>query len=116
MGDLTLNETYDRATFAFETRDYRTAASLLEELVTAEPDNVSVRLLLARAYFHAARLRKAEDEVRQVIATAPGESYAYLLLGRVLQRQSRHDEAAGPLRLAAAMSGDPDVEALAQAR
>ena len=34
------------------------------------------------------------------------ESYAYLLLGRVLQRQSRHDEANGPLRLAAAMSGD----------
>ena len=106
MGEVNLTELYDRATFAFELRDYLAAAPLLEELVAAEPDNVAVRLLLARAYFHSAQLRKAEDAAREVIAKAPGESYAYLLLGRVLQRQSRHDEANGPLRLAAAMSGD----------
>jgi Tfp pilus assembly protein PilF len=106
MAEVNLTELYDRATFAFDARDYLTAAAQLEELVAAEPSNIGVRLLLARAYFHSARLRKAEDETREVIARAPGETYAYLLLGRVLQRQSRHDEAAGPLRIAAAMSGD----------
>jgi predicted Zn-dependent protease len=114
MTQTNRSELYDRATFAFDARDYYGAAPLLEELAAAEPDNVSVRLLLARAYFHSARLRRAEDEIREVIARSPGESYAYLLLGRVLQRQSRHDEAAGPLRLAAVMSGDPDVAALAR--
>lgn len=114
MSNPTLGELYDRATFAFDARDYLTAASLLEELVAVEPDNVSVRLLLARAYFHSARLERAETAVRDVLERAPGEYYAYLLLGRVLQRQRRHDEASGPLRLAAAMSGDPEVEAIAR--
>lgn len=112
MTATSLTDVYDRATFAFDARDYFGAAPLLEELVAAEPDNVTVRLLLARAYYHSARLRRAEDEIREVIARAPGESYAYLLLGRVLQRQSRHDEAAGPLRLAAAMNGDPEGESV----
>jgi predicted Zn-dependent protease len=106
MREVNLTELYDRATFAFDARDYFAAAPLLEELVAAEPDNVAVRILLARAYYHSARLRKAEDESREIIARAPGETYAYLLLGRVLQRQSRHNEATGPLRIAAAMSGD----------
>jgi predicted Zn-dependent protease len=106
MAEVNLTELYDRATFAFDARDYMIAAAHLEDLVAAEPSNVGVRLLLARAYYHSARLRKAEDEIREVIARAPGETYAYLLLGRVLQRQSRHDEATGPLRIAAAMGGD----------
>lgn len=108
MTETTYAGKYDQATFAFEARDYITAAPLLEELVTAEPDNIAVRLLLARTYFHAARLRRAEDELREIIARDPSETYAYLMLGRVLQRQSRHDEAVGPLRIAAAMSGEED--------
>jgi predicted Zn-dependent protease len=116
MTMTTLADRYDRATFAFEMRDYRTAAELLEELVLAEPDNIAVRLLLARAYFHSARLRPAEDELREVIARDPSETYAYLMLGRVLQRQSRHDEAAGPLRIAAAMNGDLDLDELLDRR
>ena len=114
MTETTHAGVYDRATFAFETRDYITAAPLLEELVAAEPDNVAVRLLLARTYFHAARLRRAEAELREVISRDPSETYAYLMLGRVLQRQSRHDEAAGPLRIAAAMSGGDAADLLSR--
>ena len=36
-------------------------------------------------------------------ADAPADGYAHLLLGRTLQRGSRHDEATPHLRLAAAM-------------
>ncbi|NUR92796.1 MAG: hypothetical protein HOY71_52735, partial [Nonomuraea sp.] len=45
-------------------------------------------------------------ELREVIERAPTEEYAHLLLGRTLQRASRHAEAEPYLRLHAAMSGD----------
>jgi predicted Zn-dependent protease len=50
------------------------------------------------------RLRPAEATLRELIGRAPGDAYAYLLLGRVLQRQGRHEEAKGPLRMAAMMN------------
>jgi len=87
----------------FDTRDYHAAATLLAELVTEVPDDLAVRLLLARAYYHSAQLERAETEVRAVLGADPANAYAHLLLGRTLQRLRRHPEAAGPLRLAAAM-------------
>jgi tetratricopeptide (TPR) repeat protein len=97
---------YRRAQVSFELRDYTTAADELESVLEEAPDNVAARLLLARAYYHSARLGPAERTLRDVLERAPGDAYAYLLLGRTLQRQGRHDEAAGPLRLAATMNPD----------
>ncbi len=97
---------YERAQASFELRDYMTAARELEVVLDAAPENLSARLLLARSYYHSARLGPAESALRDVVERAPGEAYAYLLLGRVLQRQGRHEEAAGPLRLAATMNPD----------
>ena len=68
------------------------------------PDNVGAWLLLARAYYHSAQLTRAEAAAREVIDRDPTEPYAYLLLGRTLERQSRRREAEAPLRMAAAMS------------
>ena len=59
-----------------------------------------LRLLLARAYFHSARLRRAEATLDRIIADAPTDAYAHLLLGRTLQRGGRHEESARPLALA----------------
>ncbi|WP_214404842.1 tetratricopeptide repeat protein [Pseudonocardia lacus] len=87
----------------FDTRDYQGAATLLAELSTEAPDDLAVRLLLARAYYHSAQLTRAETETRTVLAADPANAYAHLLLGRTLQRLSRHAEATGPIRLAAAM-------------
>ena len=87
----------------FDTRDYHAAATLLAALATEVPDDLAVRLLLARAYYHSAQLGRAEEETRALLAADPAHAYAHLLLGRTLQRLSRHAEATGPLRLAAAM-------------
>lgn len=92
-----------RATFLFDLRDYITAARELEALAADEPATAAVRLLLARAYYHSAQLGRAEQTLRDLLADAPSDGYAHLLLGRTLQRGSRHDEATPHLRLAAAM-------------
>lgn len=94
---------YDRATFAFETKDYGQAAELLEPLVQAEPANSAIALLLARSYYHAARLGKAEQLTRTILERWPSEAYAHLLLARTLQRAGRAEEGARHLKIAEAM-------------
>lgn len=105
---------YERFRWAegqFEDRDYRGAARTLEALladVERAPENVGhpvteVRLLLARAYFHSAQLRRAEEAARALLADDPTEAYAAQLLARTLQRASRLDEARQAMKLAAAL-------------
>jgi predicted Zn-dependent protease len=96
---------YDRAKMFFAAKDFVTAAKMLRDLVAEVPDDLALRLLLARAYFHSAQLGRAESELREVLSRDPVGDYAHLLLGRTLQRQSRHAEAATHLRLAEAMTG-----------
>ncbi|MEO8850433.1 MAG: tetratricopeptide repeat protein [Allobranchiibius sp.] len=83
--------------------DYSEAARILEKLL-ANSDvphgTTDARLLLARSYFHSAQLSKAEQQARAVLDAQPTEGYAALLLGRTLQRQSRHDEARNFLEMA----------------
>jgi Flp pilus assembly protein TadD len=111
-------ELYDRFSWArdlFAHRDYRTAARVLEALLadaeaaaSVNPDALphqftDARLLLARAYYHSAQLRRAEATARAVLAEDPTDAYAALLLARTLERGSRHDEAAAAMNLAAAL-------------
>ncbi|HEX6354709.1 MAG TPA: tetratricopeptide repeat protein [Actinophytocola sp.] len=97
---------YQMAEALFEFRDYAGAAKLLVEVVEEAPNLVAPRLLLARAYYHSAQLGRAEEQLREIITRDPVEPYAHLMLGRTLERQGRHDEAAPLLRLAAAFTGD----------
>nr|WP_202471778.1 tetratricopeptide repeat protein [Streptomyces sp. SID4921] len=90
----------------FEAKEYVTAARILGGLVQEAPEQVAPRLLLARAYYHSARLAKAEGELREILERSPVEDYARLMLGRTLERQGRHVEAATHLRMAQAMTGD----------
>lgn len=100
-----LIERYRRAQRYFEAKDYAEAARLLAAVADAEPGNLEVRLLLARATYHSAQLRRAERQLRAIVAQYPAESYAHLLLGRTLQRLNRDREATAHLRLAAALTG-----------
>ena len=107
---------YDRARMFFEVGDPAEAARILQPIAAAEPGNVAVRLLLARAYYHSAQLRRAEAEFRAVIDLDPAEDYARFALGRSLERQSRPGEALPHFRMAAAMRPDPDyLDALRRA-
>lgn len=94
---------YDRATFLFETKDYAGAAQLLQDLVEAEPDKQELRLLLARAYYHSAQLRHAEEQLKIIVDRWPSDAYAHLVLARTLQRAGRADEGKKHLLLAEAM-------------
>ncbi|WP_329460004.1 tetratricopeptide repeat protein [Streptomyces sp. NBC_01497] len=94
----------------FDSKEYMTAARILLGLVELEPEQVATRLLLARAYYHSARLGKAEEQLRAVVERDPVEAYAHLMLGRTLERQGRAAEAATHLRIAAAFDGDPFEE------
>nr|WP_202481548.1 tetratricopeptide repeat protein [Streptomyces sp. SID5594] len=90
----------------FEAKEYLTAARILGGLVEEAPEQVAPRLLLARSFYHSARLGRAEEELRAVLELDPVESYARLMLGRTLERQGRQTEAATQLRMAAAFEGD----------
>ncbi|MCE7004339.1 tetratricopeptide repeat protein [Kibdelosporangium philippinense] len=103
----TIAERWERAEMLFADRDYAKAAAVLADVVAEVPEQVAPRLLLARAYYHSAQLRRAEEQLRAVVERDPVEHYAHLMLGRTLQRQGRHEEATPWLRLAAALSGEP---------
>ncbi|MEJ8281219.1 tetratricopeptide repeat protein [Pseudonocardia spirodelae] len=96
-------ERWERARYLFDAGDPAGAATVLAALVAEQPDAGAVRLLLARAYYHSAQLGRAETALRELLDREPADGYAHLLLGRTLQRRSRHDEAAPHLRIAAAM-------------
>lgn len=104
--DLDDHARYDRATFAFETKDYRSAATLVEPLVRDNPGNAEVALLLARSYYHSARLGPAEELLRRMLERWPGDAYTHLMLARTLQRAGRAEEGAPHLKLAEAMGLD----------
>ncbi|WP_354643673.1 tetratricopeptide repeat protein [Kitasatospora camelliae] len=99
----TTADRWERASLHFEKKAYADAARILAEVVAEVPEQVAPRLLLARAYYHSAQLRRAEEELRAVIALDPVEEYAHLMLGRTLERQGRAGEAARWLRTAAAL-------------
>lgn len=100
---------YRRATLFFESGDPTGAARLLEPIVEAEPENTSVRQLLARAYFQTAQLGRAEEQLRALVDRDPTDHYAHHVLGRTLERMNRPADALRHLRIAAAMhSGNED--------
>lgn len=106
QGEPGAAEAWERAQLLFDAKDYPAAAGLLAGVVEEHPRQTGPRLLLARAYYHSAQLRRAEEQLRVIVEQDPVDHYAHLLLGRTLERQSRHEEAAPWLRLAAAFSGD----------
>jgi predicted Zn-dependent protease len=98
-----LYENYERAVRSFDAGDPLGAARLLTPVMAAEPDNSSVRLLLARAYYHSAQLRRAEEQLRWLVDRDPADHYAHFVLGRTLERLGRPGQALPHLRMAVAM-------------
>ncbi|MGA5098727.1 tetratricopeptide repeat protein [Streptomyces lavendulocolor] len=102
-------ERWERARLFFDAKDYTAAARVLGGLVEEVPEQTGPRLLLARAYYHSAQLRRAEAELRFIVEHDPVEHYARMMLGRTLERQGRTEEARPHVRIASALAGDfPD--------
>jgi predicted Zn-dependent protease len=99
---------YRRAIMFFEAGDPCGAVRLLEPIVEAEPGNSSVRQLLARAYFQAAQLGRAEEQLRALVDRDPSDHYAHHVLGRTLERLNRPSDALRHLRIAVAMRAEND--------
>ncbi len=85
------------------------AARYLVEAAEHAPRDRTVLTELALAHFQSAALGKAEGVLTALVDLDPSDGYARLLLGRTLSRQSRHAEALPQLRLAAAITRDPEV-------
>lgn len=100
---------FDRYAYArrmFDERRYVQAARELEELIAAAEDGHGLGeapLLLARAYYHSARLDRAADAATALLDADPTDGYAALLLARTLERQGRPGEATPWLRRAEAL-------------
>ncbi|KAA2263801.1 tetratricopeptide repeat protein [Solihabitans fulvus] len=94
-----------------ESGDPSTAARYLAEAAKAEPTDRGVLTELALAHFQSAALGPAERVLRTLVDLDPSDGYVRLLLGRTLARQSRHADALPQLKMAAAITGDPDVAA-----
>ncbi|MBS2965735.1 tetratricopeptide repeat protein [Actinocrinis puniceicyclus] len=101
-------ERWERAGLMFAEKRYSDAAAELDTLVREFPDHTGARLLLARACYHSAQLRRAEEHLRAVIERDPVEPYAHLMLGRTLERQGRGADAAPWLRMAGALAGEAE--------
>lgn len=86
------------------------ALEVLEPALVEDPQNTGLRVLRAWAYLIRVRLVHAEAELRDLVEENPDDDWIRFALGRALERQSRYDEALGHLRLAAAMSADPEHE------
>lgn len=86
------------------------ALLVIEPALAEDPFNTGLRTLRAWAYFVKVQLGRAEAELRTLAEETPDDVWVRFTLGRTLERQSRYDDALPHLRLAAAMSGDPEHE------
>ncbi|MFL6061277.1 MAG: tetratricopeptide repeat protein [Marmoricola sp.] len=86
------------------------ALEVLEPALAQDPTNTGLRMLRAWAYLIRVQLGPAEAELRSLVEERPDDDWVRFALGRALERQSRYAEALPHLRLAAAMSGDPEHE------
>lgn len=88
------------------------ALRLLDPLASELRTHAGGLLLLGRAYYHSAQLSRAQDALERAVEMAPTDAYARVLLGRTLQRRSRHEEARVHFRVAAAMDPRPEFREL----
>jgi len=103
MTQLDLHAEFQRADFNLAMSRPAEAARILERVVEAEPANQAALELLARAYFGAAQLGRAEDVLVRLVGLAPANGWARRALARTLERQSRSDDAAVHHRVADAL-------------
>ncbi len=84
------------------------ALTVLQPLLSDEPDSRSVLEMAGRAYFRTAQLDRAERAFTRLVEFDPTDAYARFVLGRVYERRSRLDEARAHMRVAVALDPRPE--------
>lgn len=105
---MTLFDRYRSAEAYLEQGAPLTALETLEPMVDELRDVAAGQLLLGRAYFASAQLRRAQQAFERVVALDPTDDYAQFALGRTFERQGFVDRALTQYRLAAAMDARPE--------
>ena len=101
--EIDLHSEYLRADLFLAMGQPSEAARLLEPVVAAEPGHQAALELLARSYFGAAQLERAEGALTQLVELTPANGWARRALARTLERQSRAAEAVVHHRVADAL-------------
>ena len=86
---------------------------MLEAFVAEKPDDAFSRYGLALEYLNSADAASAETQFRELIQRNPGYVPGYQMLGQLLAKQSRSDEARSILNqgiAAAAKSGNAHAQ------
>lgn len=91
-------------------RAAREALDVVEPALEQDPSSYGLRSLRAWAFLIRVQLERAEAELTDLVEENPADVWVRHALGRALERQSRLRDALPHLRLAAAMSGDPEHE------
>jgi tetratricopeptide (TPR) repeat protein len=73
--------------------DPQSAIAPLESALQLKPDVMQVRTLLADAYLAVGRSEDAASLIREQIKKTPQDSQSYLILGVILKKQKKNDEA-----------------------
>lgn len=107
-GQRDLGSAYRVAYDLLSRRAAAEALEVIEPALEAEPDNTGLRVLRAWAFLVRVQLGRAESELTRLAEERPDDVWVRFALGRSLERQSKYAEALPHLRLAAAMSGDPE--------
>jgi tetratricopeptide (TPR) repeat protein len=106
---------YQTAYDLLERRFPKEALEVIEPAIVAarehQQNTYALRQLRAWAFMMRAQLGPAEAELGALVELDPSDVWSRHALGRVLERQSRYDEALGHLKLAAVMSDDYDHQA-----
>ena len=109
-GQRDLGSSYRVAYDLLSRRAAGEALEIIEPGLDADPDNTGLRILRAWAYLIRVQLERAEAELTRLVEERPDDDWVRFAIVRSLERQSRFAEALPHLRLAAAMSGDPEHE------
>ena len=102
-------ELFQNGSALLDGHDYHAAAVPLQRAAELEPDMMSVREALGRAYLGSQRYREGAREFTAVVDHEPTNDFAHFCLGRCLQSLGEHRRARPPLTMAVTLRPDrPD--------
>lgn len=93
-------------------RDFPTALEDLQRVLTADPDNASVRTMLAAVQLDTGRIEQATTNLKQVEASGRGTPMSHRLLAQAYLSEGRPEEAAKLLDAGDGVKQPPEVRLL----